>query len=271
MGKDKYYDVKSEFNTYRCRIKNLDLYETIFFGGTKRCVVLTVHIEDNICHIDGAGWHAYCNKEGNMPRSAKGTIDMIKTCIQFVFTKYPKIKHVTLVDTSKIECNDGTEVSLGLHYIVKYGKTWYEKNFGVRLEDPKEALQYSEFLKSLKKSPMPFDFEEFDKRFLQNSYMKPRHLQFIREALRPHYENSKSLSEFLNKVNNNYDCSIFQHWLYRFVKLYSGLNFNETYWTIDRSTWSGPIIITFERSKEPFDWSQFGGIPSHLMLRHGIE
>lgn len=269
MAHEKHYVIKSPVRQYRCKIRTYGTHDTLFFGGTRRCIVVTVHHEDALAHIDGAGWHAYCSKSGMMPRAENGTIDMIRTCITFVFRKYKTITVVTLVDSSKIECNDATLIELAPHYILKYGKTWYEKHFGAHLEDPKEATLYAVFLSSLKK-PVPFEFDEFDKRFLQKSFLRPKQLAAVKKEIEPYYKKAESLLGFLREVNAHYDCSIFQNWLLQFMKLYSGVNFNEAYWVINKSTWRGNESVSFQKSKEAFDWSQFGGMLSHIALRHGL-
>lgn len=269
---EKYYNLTSEFNQYRCKIIKHGIYDTVVFGGAKRCIVITVHLQDGMAHIDGAGWHSYCNKSNNFPKAARGTLDMFKACINFIFYKYAKhVKNITLVDTSFIVCSNKEEIELAPHYIIKTGKTWYEKHLGFRLEDPKDKERYAHFIKNLRTSPLPFTFDEFSKRFLKTSFIRLKCLEGIYSALKPHYNRSSSLAEFFKSINAEYDCSIFKYWLANFTKQYSKINFHHVYWTLDKTSWNHCEPLEISRSKEAFDWSQFGGVPSHIMLRHGVN
>jgi hypothetical protein len=229
-------------------------------------MVLTIHIEDNIAHIDGMGWHAYCNTSGNLVRSNPGTLDMIKACITFVFKRFPSIKHVTLIDNSKIKCTNKVDLDLGPHYISKYGQTWYERHLGARLEDQNTQNKYNSFINKLK-GPKPFDFKHFKQTYLIKSRVRNLH-----DVLEPLYDSSETLQSFLQQCNKEFECMIFEGWLSYFVSAFSGIRFWDTYWTIDRQTWKNiNISVTKDNDTTKSDdtWSQFGGVPSHLYLRHG--
>jgi hypothetical protein len=261
-------------NKYRCKIIKHTDHDTILFGGSKRCVILTMHFQEKLAHIDGAGWHAYCNKDGNLAKGY-GTIDMIRTCLHFVFKMYgKKIKRVTLVDNSMIECNDKTQVSLTAHYIVKYGYTWYEKHFGATLEDPLEQQKYTRFVESLNAS-LREPFRKFYDKYIHTAFLKPKHKEWLYHTLEPIYNEcyseSKNMHSFLKTVDKSYDCAIFQEWLMNFVQRASGVNMKMVYWTINKG--EGGLLneeIKIYKSNSTFDWSQFGGVPSHILLRHGL-
>ena len=64
-----------------------------------------------------------------------GTIHMLKTGVSFIrkyYKKYlnkNKITFCLLKDKSNMDCLRNSHQSLPHYYIIKYGQTWYEKNF----------------------------------------------------------------------------------------------------------------------------------------------
>lgn len=250
---------------YRCRIVKYTDHHTVLFGGSKRCMYVTIHLDDKIAHIDGAGWHAYCDINGKLAKG-RGTIDMIRSCIFFIFKRYKIIERITLVDTSFIKCNDDIEVSLAAHYIVKHGKTWYEKHFDARLEEDTDRRKWDALVPKLIDTHKP-SFVDFYNKYIATAYLVPKHKDHLKKILAPIYDSTPTIGEFLKGVDAEYDCIVFQEWLQNFFKLTLGINLKQAYWSIDRKTNKALII---KKSKERFEWSQFGGVPSHILLRHGV-
>jgi hypothetical protein len=87
------------------------------------------------------------------PHGDNGTVDMIKTILEFVKAKYKYIKFIILTDASKISCGL-SDISLFHLYISMHGKPWYEHKFNAtfvaRSED--DYVEYNSCL-SLLKSP----------------------------------------------------------------------------------------------------------------------
>ena len=80
----------------------------------------------NTFQLENLDYHNDCSYNiYPLPRGDLGTVDMLKTALGFIKSKYDYIKFVKFTDSSKVPCNS---ISLSLFhlYLALHGKTWYE-------------------------------------------------------------------------------------------------------------------------------------------------
>jgi hypothetical protein len=62
-----------------------------------------------------------------------GTHVMLTLALMIVKRNFRHVKYVALDDASYFECASGTHMSMAHYQLAMYGKTWYERRFGARL------------------------------------------------------------------------------------------------------------------------------------------
>ena len=118
---DRYYTITSDSgNEYRVMIREMSPIYSIFIGAHKRCITITKFAHEEFAHIEGISWDT---------KRSSGTIDMIRASLLFLIKLFPKLRYVSLIDESRIICNENTNVHLAQFHFLKHGKTWYEDKF----------------------------------------------------------------------------------------------------------------------------------------------
>jgi hypothetical protein len=146
---------------YRVELNDEEQDLRMFIWSRSRpCVNIVLSKEDNVAVMDGVYYNPGCTTSGNMQRG-EGTRKMINFAIKYIKSK--GAKEIQLSDNSDVPCN-GTTVSLGPMYFLKFGQTWYEKHFGFK-PLPRYAKQYEaakllrqKLLLTLKLQDKPCDY-----------------------------------------------------------------------------------------------------------------
>jgi hypothetical protein len=111
---------------------------TLSFGtGAQRyCLTVSINGMDySTAYIDRVDRVEACSK-GGLSKIVNGMIKLVPLGLYTITRMCPWVKRFTLKDNSRIVCNDkdGPAISLAYDSILKYNVTWYQKNFGARLE-----------------------------------------------------------------------------------------------------------------------------------------
>jgi len=111
---------------------------TLSFGTGPQRYCLTVSINGmdySTAYIDRVDRVEACSK-GGLSKIVNGMIKLVPLGLYTITRMCPWVKRFTLKDNSRIVCNgkDGPAISLAYDSILKYNVTWYQKNFGARLE-----------------------------------------------------------------------------------------------------------------------------------------
>lgn len=97
----------------------------ILWNPSTPCVSIYIYGDEAI--LSSLEYSPKCTIDGRMKRG-EGTREMIQFALDLA--KQHGAKTIQLQDESTITCATGERVKLGPFYFFKYGKTWYEKQFG---------------------------------------------------------------------------------------------------------------------------------------------
>jgi len=116
------YDTAIERSGYKIELEEEgDKYKRVLlWSPTQPCFVADLDMSDKVAVLLRLEYSSSCSEDG--------TKKMIN--FMFSFLKELGATKVQLQDESTIMCN-GKEVSLMWFSFMKYGQTWYERNFGI--------------------------------------------------------------------------------------------------------------------------------------------
>ena len=130
FGSEFKFDFREDYNNVTHTID-------VFIGDRKECIFITIE-EDNkkVAHIQ------IFHYPKKLPRIS-GTRILMKTALEYISLK-KGIKKVTLTDKSE-------KIPLFILYLFKYGKSYYQKNFGFKYINKMHQIQQTENLKIKRK------------------------------------------------------------------------------------------------------------------------
>lgn len=192
---------------------------TFTFGGKdSNCITIAINdLDSDRAYIDRIEYNESCVKDGSLEQG-EGTFQMIKTGLYAFSLFFPTIKILTLKDDSHIYCMKGSKIyklNLAYDYILKYNRTWYEKQFNAILPEP----YMSEYRKSLEILDKPLDSFEFMK--LRAPFLLPYESE---------YKSSVSIRDFIQKLRTLYKdqyCFKVGPWLTDYLLLFNINNFKD--------------------------------------------
>ena len=189
---------------------------TLSFGTGKRyCLTVSINGMDySMAYIDRVDRVEACSK-GGLSKIVNGMIKLVPLGLYTITRMCPWVKRFTLKDNSRIICNgkDGPAISLAYDSILKYNVTWYQKNFGARLEGlASEANETTETFSSsqgdfhaVKGSPMARFFTCL--RALERPCYEWENIQDHFPEMRAYhdlYVSSPTIREFLLRIRRQY-------------------------------------------------------------------
>ena len=121
------YDTAIERSGYKVELEEEKGYtRVLLWSPTQPCFVADLDTSDKVAVLLRLEYSSSCSVDGKMMRG-DGTKKMIT--FMFSFLKELGATKIQLQDESTITCR-GKEVSLMWFSFMKYGQTWYERNFG---------------------------------------------------------------------------------------------------------------------------------------------
>ena len=121
------YDSAIERSGYKVELEEEKGYTRILlWSPTEPCIVADLDTSDKVAVLLRLNYSSSCSVDGKMSRGDR-TKKMMK--FMFSFLKELGATKIQLQDESTITCK-GNEVSLMWFSFMKYGQTWYERNFG---------------------------------------------------------------------------------------------------------------------------------------------
>lgn len=217
-----YFKIKSGNSIFLADVFKDELNErdVIRFGGKKKdCIIYSVYWDEDehrLPNLEGISYDEKCTLDTHFHLERKrGTIKMLKVSLQFLCYLYNSTSGVLFKDTSFMKCLDNIRVELSVFYIAKYGKTWYQDKFNAC---PYEVADYEKNLDNINSTmdaPLVESFSEFHDKYIKG---KKRGFRKWFPAVKKIYEESHSYREFVKKLHNMTDCSIFDTWLSYFMK-----------------------------------------------------
>jgi len=189
---------------------------TLSFGtGERYCLTVSINGMDySTAYIDRVDRVEACSK-GGLSKIVNGMIKLVPLGLYTMTRMCPWVKRFTLKDNSRIVCNgkDGPAIRLAYDFILKYNVTWYQKNFGARLEGLVDAANETTetFSSSLgdfhavKGSPMARFFTCL--RALERPCYEWENIQDHFPEMRAYhdlYMSSPTIREFLLRIRSQY-------------------------------------------------------------------
>lgn len=144
--------------------------------------------------LEWFSYHRNCNIDKNLIRG-EGTVNMMKTFIEYIRKYHPKIQKIKLSDKSEFVCS-GVNISLYKLYILKYGKSFYEHKFGFVLD----TLNDPEILKKHKQNIELSKNIKINKNLIKQQFEK---MLDIKDSLNKHYLTIDLINEFVDNLNDN--------------------------------------------------------------------
>ena len=178
-----------------------------------------------------------CTIGSDLERSG-GTVQMIKTLLNYAYKKVPDIHIFEFDDMSKIECV-GKDLSLkpprklrepiDLYYfsIAYHDMTWYELNFNAKMIDKSKYEKYRNSLEFLKNKEEKNKILALD--FLQSINCPVDHVDYLKEK----YEKTETFRDFFKSIPRDDRCKYLQHWITPFMENYLKKYFFNKGWEID--------------------------------------
>lgn len=229
-------------------------------GARDTCVVLNIDKADKyIAAMEAAAYHNSCVTDESAPllRGDNGTVVMIKAALEFVFNYYPKVRGISFIDDSKIDCQtiQGTKIKLFLYYIVKHGCTWYEDKLGAYFGNVHNEyeIKKTEALQEYKEAT----FEEFQDKYikLEEDGLTPNIIHIIREE----YQDHTTYKRFFKALAKKYDCYVFNGWLERYFRANVKILFDENEWVIPRMSFIDLRVVRIDKDQSIMNALPFQG------------
>jgi len=150
------YDTAIERSGYRIEIEEEGRYtRVLLWSPTHPCFVADLDMSDKVAILLRLEYSSSCSVDGKMTRG-----DGTKKMMEFMFSLLKELgaTKVQLQDESTITCK-GKAVSLMWFSFMKYGQTWYERNFKFHPID-RHARKYEQAKDNWSRSkydPIPCD------------------------------------------------------------------------------------------------------------------
>ena len=168
---------------------------SIFIGKKYECVIAFIDKQTpNLVWLEFFSYHQNCNINKDLIHG-EGTFNMMSTFIKYIKQKHPEIQFIKLSDKSEFICSD-TKISLYKLYMLKYGKSFYEKKFGFILDN----TNHPETIFIHKKNIINSEHIRIDKEFIIEELKK---LLEIKKTLFKFYLTSELINNFTSNIENN--------------------------------------------------------------------
>jgi len=168
---------------------------SIFIGKKYECVI--AFIDKQTSHLVWLEYFSYnqnCNINKNLLHG-EGTFNMMTTFIKYIKQKHPEIQVIKLSDKAEFICSD-TKISLYKLYMLKYGKSFYEKKFGFILDN----TNHQETIVMHKKNIINSASIRIDKEFIIKELQK---ILELKKTLFKYYLTQELITDFTNNIENN--------------------------------------------------------------------
>jgi len=190
----------------------------------EECSRLTIIKDDNpskyYAELEIFNYQIGCNMTEDMERSI-GTKIMMKTIIEFIKVKYPSINKLFLNDASMYKCDKlstyKNHFSLYDYYLLKYGSTYYGKNFGAEMLYQSDIDSHEINKKLIKDYTINKKLLEKYLHKLVNKIPVPSIQEDIKAFIGAIYDNELA-TEFIKRYRFTNNTCYLMHFLFEFIK-----------------------------------------------------
>ena len=168
---------------------------SIFIGKKYECVIAFIDKQSpNLVWLEFFSYYKNCNVNKDLIHG-EGTFNMMTTFIKYIKQKHPEIQVIKLSDKAEFICSD-TKISLYKLYMLKYGKSFYEKKFGFILDN----TNHQETIVIHKKNIINSASIRIDKEFIIKELQK---ILELKKTLFKFYLTQELITDFTNNIENN--------------------------------------------------------------------
>lgn len=202
----------------------------IFIGNKHQCLLGIIYYDNpHKLLLDNFSYYKKCNITETLERKS-GTKRMMLSFIKYVAETEPSVDAIELSDTSSFQCGDN-KISNYKTYLFKYGKGYYEYNYGFTLLN---KLEHNIHIQNIEiSSNIKINKEKF-KTYIQNLNLGENIINqdYINEFI-SHLTDNILVSEFLHKyrIKSNL-CDVFKLWIeflfteYKLNPLFGSIYYN---------------------------------------------
>jgi hypothetical protein len=177
---------------------------------------------------------------------------LIDATIFYIHSNYPSINKVILSDSSNIQCDIKPKESLDLYTysIALHKESWYESNFGARIENEAKYATYRAKVEryASKETKAGITWEGIHRMTKINEYAYQQMRENV-ESWKALYEGCLTLPEFFIKltkmIHRNLKCRFYNGWLESMIRSYIGKE--DTQWIIE----IGPFVAKISEERKP--------------------
>lgn len=203
-------------------------YETsrsinMYLGGpNKWCINCELIKRDNdikqIGYLIKIRYDMQCSLEHAFVKG-KDTKELVRFLIQYIHDTYPGVTDLSYNDLSTRSCDDGVDVNLAVMTYLYSEQTWYEKNFGSRI-DPQYEKEWIRIKKVFDDAKKNVDWETMKETIQNNQKLTG----ISDEELEQLYNHTKSWKDFFGTIHDRIKidkfCIFVSSWLDRFILQY---------------------------------------------------
>ena len=205
---------------------------TMYIGGSNKWCINCVLIKcDNdikqIGFLIKIRYDVQCSLEHTFVKG-KDTKDLVRFLLQYIHDMYPGVTDLSYNDLSTRSCDDGVDVNLAVMTYLYSEQTWYEKNFGSRIEPhhEKEWNRIKQVFVDSKKNVV----WDIMKETIQNN---TKITGLSDEELEELYNHTHSWKDFFGAIHDRIKidkfCIFVSTWLDRFISRYFNILRGLTY------------------------------------------
>ncbi len=235
MSKE-YYIIKTFINNskfyYYIIMENNKKEIVLKFGGIKeQCIRIRIYKKEKIALIEDLVYKKDCSIFTKLDKNNNKIELLLKSSLYFCIKKFPEVSNYQISDMSYIQCNNNQRIVLSDLYVVKYGKTWYEKVFNAMpIEEQKKDVENAKKIINEKLNTIiNLDYDNFIKRYyIQTKNLNNKNIDIIKNA----YKKNMSVKDYLFYFfDNNLDCKLYV----LFFQIIFGFLLYGKYWEISKN------------------------------------
>jgi hypothetical protein len=171
-----------------------------------------IEMQKSCAFISWIGYNNKCSILGNL-ESGDGTRHMVRTAMTVVLNTFNWIKEFELTDASKVQCENGIEISLSELSFVVHAKSYYEKYFKAYLLNEENRQRYYDAQTMLKDRNTKLPLDDFVSLF-----------RIFDKDIHKVYQNTDTYLDFFNRLKieckrhgENHFCKILHPWIHDFI------------------------------------------------------
>lgn len=191
-------------------------------GPNKWCINCELIKRDNeikkIGYLIKIRYDIQCSLEHSFVKG-KDTKELVRFLLQYIHDTYPSVTDLSYNDLSTRSCDDGVDVNLAVMTYLYSEQTWYEKNFGSRIE-PQYEREWNRIKTVLNESKKNVVWDTM-KETIQNN---KKITGISDEELEELYNHTNSWKDFFGAIHDRIKidkfCIFVSTWLDRFILQY---------------------------------------------------